>query len=345
MSEYTDNILSQPAALRSLLKEMDQAAAQRLGARVLAGDFDRIILTGMGASFCAAYPAWCLLAAAGLPAWWVEAGELAETAATLVTPRTLLWIVSQSGQVAEGVALLNALADRPPALVLGTTNQLDSPLAARAGWVQPLHTAKENGVATRSFLNTLAATQLQALAMTGQDLSPAVDALNRAAEAVEFYLRGWDGALAELGDRVPAADRLLLLGRGGSLAAALDGALVLKEAARVNAEGMSIGQFRHGPLELADPRLTVLICEGAAPLADADRRLAQTIVECGGRALLIAPDGLSGPDRLRAPVAGGVAAPLAQIVPIQLLSLLLARRQGFEAADFRHLGKITWPGG
>jgi glucosamine--fructose-6-phosphate aminotransferase (isomerizing) len=316
-----------------------------LGARVRGGDFERIILTGMGASFYAVYPAWCVLASAGLPAWWVEAGELATKAAALVTPASLLWIVSQAGHVAEGLALLEALAARPPALVLATTNQLDSPLAARAGWLQPLHTAKENGVATRSFLNTLAATQLQALAMTGQDLSPALEALNRVAQALAVYLRGWESALAELDERVPATDRLLLLGRGTSLAAALDGALVLKEAAWVNAEGMSIGQFRHGPLELADSRLTVLICEGAGPLAAADQRVAQTIVDCGGRALMIGADGVAGPNRLPAPVAEGVAGPMAQIVPIQLLSLLLARRQGFEAADFRHLGKITWPGG
>lgn len=344
MTDYTDNILGQPAALRSLLAEINIDAVRRLAARVSAGEFDRIILTGMGASFYAAYPAWCLLTAAGLPAWWLEAGELAETASALVTPKTLVWIVAQAGQVPEGLALLDALATRPPALVLATTNQLDSPLALRAGLVQPLHTAKENGVATRSFLNTLAATQLQALAMAGLDLSPALEALGRAADALAGYLEGWDGILARLDELVPAANRLLLLGRGASLAAALDGALVLKEAARASAEGMSIGQFRHGPLELADPRLTVLVFEGAAPLAAADRHLAQTIVDCGGRAVLVTADGVSAPDRLPAPAADGPAAPMAQIVPVQLLSLLLARRQGFETADFRHLGKVTWPG-
>ncbi len=344
MTEYTDNILGQPAALRALLAELDLQALQHLADRVRAGEFDRIILTGMGASLFAAYPAWCLLAAAGLPAFWLEAGELAETASALVTPKSLVWIVSQAGHVPEGLALLDRLAARPAALVLATTNQLDSPLAQRAGLVQPLHTAKESGVATRSFLNTLAATQLQALAMTGQDLAPAVDAFQRATESIASYLKGWDGLLAQLDGLVPAADRLLLLGRGASLAAALDGALVLKEAAWANAEGMSIGQFRHGPLELADPRLTVLVFEGTAPLAAADRHLAQTIVDCGGRALLVSAAGVSARDILPAPAAVGLAAPMAQIVPVQLLSLLLARRQGFEAAVFRHLGKVTWPG-
>jgi len=345
MSEYTENILGQPAALRSLLADIDRLALQRLGARVRAGEFDRIILTGMGASFYAAYPAWCLLAAAGLPAWWLETGELADAAPALVTPRTLLWVVSQAGRVPEGLALLAALADRPPGLVLATTNQPDSPLAQRAGVVQPLHTAQENGVATRTFLNTLAATQLQALALCGADLTPAFEAFHRVADTLAEYLTGWDSLLEQIGSLAPAVDRLLLLGRGASLAAALDGALVLKEAARANAEGLSMGQFRHGPLELADPRLTVLVFQGAGPLAAADQHLARTIVACGGRALLVSTDKASGPDHVPAPAADGLAAPLAQIVPVQLLSLILAQRQGFEAAAFRHLGQVAWPAG
>src|SRR5262249_31675537 len=154
---------------------------------------------------------------------------------------------------------------------------------------------------------TLAATQLQALAMAGQDLSPALDALRRAADALALYLQDFDSILARMDERIPASERILLLGRGPSLAAALDGALVLKEAARVNAEGMSMGQFRHGPLELADPRLTVLVFEGVAPAAD--RRLAQTISDCGARSLLVSPDGVSAPNYLPAPTAGGLARP------------------------------------
>ena len=79
----------------------------------------------------------------------------------------------------EGLALLERLSARPPGLVLATTNQPASPLAVRAGLVQSLHTAEEQGVATRSFVNTLAVTQLTALAMTGQDLAPALDDLQR----------------------------------------------------------------------------------------------------------------------------------------------------------------------
>src|SRR6266478_4534815 len=99
MSEYIDNILGQPNALRSLLAGLDMQLVGQLAGRVRAGEFDRIILTGMGASLYAVYPAWLILSAAGLPAWWLETGELAELARSLVTPKTLLWVVSQSGRV------------------------------------------------------------------------------------------------------------------------------------------------------------------------------------------------------------------------------------------------------
>src|SRR5215467_8365287 len=135
MTEYTDNILVQSAALEALLLGFDLEAIRDLGERVQAGAFDRVILTGMGASLCAAYPAWALLARAGLPAWWLEAGELGEVASQLITPRTLLWIVSQAGKGPEALGLLDDLASRAPGLVLATTNEPSSPLAARAGQV------------------------------------------------------------------------------------------------------------------------------------------------------------------------------------------------------------------
>ncbi len=343
MSEYTDNILGQPAALRELLAELDLAGVRHLADRVRSGEFDRIILTGMGASLFAAYPAWRILSTAGLPAWWLDLSELAESALGLITPRSLLWIVSQSGRVPEGLALLDRLSSRPPGLVLATTNQAASPLAERASLVQPLHTAEEHGVATRSFVNTLAVTQLSALAMTGQDLAPALDDLQRGGEALAAYLADWEQAVAHTANLLPDVDRLLLVGQGESLAAALGGSLVLKEAARANAEAISAGQFRHGPLELADSRLTALVFEGSARLAASDRRLAQTIADCGARALVISSDGALAANRLPSPAGGGIAVPIAQIVPVQLLSLHLAHLQGFEAAAFRHLGKVTWP--
>ena len=52
---------------------------------------------------------------------------------------------------------------------------------------------------------------------------------------------------------------LALVGRGSARAAAEMGALTLKEAARMPAESLQAAQFRHGPLELAGPKLAVIV--------------------------------------------------------------------------------------
>jgi glucosamine 6-phosphate synthetase-like amidotransferase/phosphosugar isomerase protein len=41
------------------------------------------------------------------------------------------------------------------------------------------------------------------------------------------------------------------------------------------------------------------------------------------------------------PDATGIGAPLAEILPIQLLTLHLANELGVEAGKFRHIGKVT----
>ena len=48
-----------------------------------------------------------------------------------------------------------------------------------------------------------------------------------------------------------------------------------------------------------------------------------------------------GPERVRELIAMGAVFAVSVIGALAIL--LLARRQGFEAADFRHLGKVTWP--
>lgn len=341
MNEYISNILGQPDALRSVLARFELDPIRQVAARIRAGEVDRIILTGMGASLFASYPAWQILAAAGLPAWQIDTGELLHANQALITPSTLLWQVSQSGRGLEHLALLEALSRRRPRLIMATTNNVASPLAGQADIVLPLHTAEEHGVATRTYVNTLAVTQLSALVMAGQDVAPAVSALQSTAEALDTYLQGWEQVVEVLAGLLPEPDRLILLGRGASLAAAMDGALVIKEAARVNAEGMSTGQFRHGPLELADSRLAVMVFAGPAQAAAGDRRLAHTIVECGARALWLGAADDPNLPAVPMPVSEGIGLPIAQIVPIQLLSLYLARLGGFEAAAFRHLDKIT----
>jgi glucosamine--fructose-6-phosphate aminotransferase (isomerizing) len=271
---YLLDIHSQPQALRLALAKTDLAPLEALTQALNAGRFDRILLTGMGASYYGLYPAWLHLAAAGLPAVWVDSAELVHHAPAFVTRRTLLWIASQSGHSAEIVTLLRQSAAHPPAGLLAMTNDLSSPLAQATGEqgsaglraLLPLYAEPESTPSTRTYLHTLAISQLAALYLAQAELAPHLAALQAAADGIAAYLQDWRDQMQHLREAIesvqPELRSIVLVGRGLSLASAFSGALNLQEAAKLPALGLQAAEFRHGPLEMAGPGLTALIFAG-----------------------------------------------------------------------------------
>jgi len=330
---YVSDIRRQPESLQHLLDSPFDAAALALLRRLRR--FERVVLTGMGASLHSSYPAFLALAAAGLPVWQVEASELLGAAGGLVTPGTLLWITSQSGRSAEIAALLERLPAPRPA-VLGLTNDAASPLAEAASAVIELHSGAEHAVGTRSYLNSLAAhARATAVALDRELAAEVSEAPSRLAD----YLSRWDEHIAAW-DAAVREQILFAVGRGASLAAVRTGALIIKEAAKTPIEAMSAPQFRHGPLEMADRRTCVIVLPGAPADVPLNERLAADLAAFGANAVTLTSsrDG-SGPCL---PEFGSEQAiPLGEILPFQLLSVVLARRLGCEPGAFRQISKVT----
>lgn len=331
---YVTDIRAQPRALHALLDRPPGGAANQLLGRL--SQFDRVIMTGMGASLYAQYPAFLALAAAGLPVWWIETSELLGEAGGLLTARSLLWITSQSGRSAEVVALLSERPSARPA-VLGVTNDPASPLAGAADAVIELRAGEEQTVGTRSYVNSLAA-HLQATAIALE--RPVPRELYDMPGHLDAYLSRWDEHTT-VWDSAVKQSIIFSLGRGTSQAAAMTGALVVKEAAKVGIEGMSASQFRHGPLEMADDRTCVILLPGTAASVPLIDRLAAHLSAVGANAVRLLPWDLPG-NGPRLPAAGSaMTLPLAEIIPFQLLSVILAERQGLEPGTFRQIAKVT----
>ena len=342
---YVQDILSQPDSLRNALAKFDAPSLEQLKIAVRRGEFDRIVLTGMGASLYAAYPAWLTLARAGLPAIWVDTAELIHHAAGLVTPRTLYWLFSQSGRSAEIVSALDFDRIPPPGAVLATVNDLESPLAKTAREYNSLSTlvrvnaVVEKTVSTRTYVNSLGVSQLAALALSGQQLAPAVDALLQTTEAMQSYLENWGERVQQMGDQIGDPKRLALLGRGDSMAAVYTGALILGEAAKYSAIPFQAGEFRHGPLELASQDLTVLIFEGPQETRGLNARLLKELRGYQSPAFWIGAN--SQEWQIEIPEVPPMGMPLVEILPVHLLSIHLAQQIGVEPGHFIRSGKVT----
>jgi glucosamine--fructose-6-phosphate aminotransferase (isomerizing) len=346
---YLQDILSQPAALRQALAQFDPAPLSALARRAQAGEFDRIVLTGMGASFYAAYPAWLGLVQAGLPAVWVDAAELRHHALPLITHRTLVWAFSQSGHSAEIVALVEHLQATPAGALLAVTNDPASPLGQAAEPALLIHARPEQTVSTRTYLNSLAVAQLAAAHLCGAPLAPIRQALEDTSRALQAYLDDWEQHLEMIRTLLGVPDQLVVLGRGLSLASAFSGALIQQEAAKYPALGMQAAEFRHGPVEISGPSLAAIVLAGPPETAPLNYRLHQELLghevksfwldalDKRGADLQIDADtpGLPAP---QAPLAG---LPLAEMLPLQLLSVHLAAARGIEPGAFRFIGKVT----
>jgi len=366
MNLFLQDILSQPAALRGALAKTDLAVVQPFRALIETQRVQRVILTGMGASFYGLYPAWLRLAGESVSAIWVDTAELIHNVPALVDQRTLVWIASQSGRSAEVISLLRLCEEQPPAGLIALTNDPQSPLgqagidAAGRGnrLMLPILAEPEQTPSTRTYLNTLAVSQLAAQALipaagTEPDQRAQFMELEGAAAAIEVYLEDWRGVLGKIVEIAAvgrqqagtASPAWALLGRGVSLTSALAGALGLQEAARIPALGMQAAQFRHGPLEMSNSRLSVWVFEGGAdsPEARLNRKLWSELRSLGVNAWLVAsPDSVGDEDgTLAHPAASGMGLPLAQIIPLQLLSFHLAEQAGLEPGEFRNVSKVT----
>jgi glucosamine--fructose-6-phosphate aminotransferase (isomerizing) len=343
---YVADILSQGRALRQALSRFDPGPLASIAEAAKDGAFDRIILTGMGASFYALYPTWLHLTRLDLPVMWLDAAELLHYAAGQLTGKSLLWIVSQSGRSAEIVALLDEVRQNRPAGLMVTTNDLSSPLAETVlAWpahsaLIPINAEPEISVSTRTYLNALAFCQLGARALSGEDLSPSQAALEATTDAVEAYLGHWQEHKAVIGGRLGHRKNLVLVGRGSSLAAVYCGALIIGEASKQLALGLPAGQFRHGLLELCGPELSVIVFAGPEETRHLNQRLAADVQDCGGRVFWLGPEE-QGHSALPMPAASGIGLPLAEILPIQLLTIHLAEQSGLVPGKFKYIGKVT----
>lgn len=346
---YLQDILSQPAALRSALAEFNPAPLDSLARRVQAGEFDRLVLTGMGASFYAAYPAWLGLVQAGMPAVWVDTAELRHHALPLLTPRTLVWAFSQSGHSAEVVALIEHLRAKPAGALLAVTNDPASPLGQAADPALLIHAHPEQTVSTRTYLNSLAVAQLAVQILSSTPVEPIRQALEQTAYAMQSYLDDWEQHLARIRARAGIPEQLVVLGRGISLASAFSGALIQQEAAKYPALGMQAAEFRHGPVEIAGPELTAIVLAGPPETAPLNYRLHQELLGHGVNSIWL--DALAGRGAelqaeagtpvLPAPRVPLAGLPLAEMLPLQLLSVHLAAARGIEPGAFRFIGKVT----
>jgi len=248
----------QPEDLRRLLGD---AAPPARAAGLLAGK--RVLLAGTGTSWHAAnHGAW-MLRAAGVEAWAIQPMDAAAGGVT-PQPGDALVLLSHTGVKRYSAELREqARAAGVPTLAIGGIDQpsVDLPTVERER--SAAYTASHLGALLR-----LAQLATELGAQLGGDLDAVPDAV--AAE------------LARPSRGVAVPERLLEYGGAGANAwTAQEGALKVRETARLAAEGLMVEQLLHGPAVALDARDALVCLDGGGPGAERLEEIAR-VVEAGG---------------------------------------------------------------
>ena len=336
--KYLRDVLDQPRALEDTLAGLKEPETLReLAARLRKGDFETVVLTGMGSSFHALHPLQLELIDHGFTAMMVETSELIHYMGRLFDPKTLIVAVSQSGESAELVRLLEINGRKSP--MIAVTNTPGSPLATQADATILTQAGKEFSVSCKTYVSALMALHWLGDVFCERDLRSTREELKQAAPAVESYLAHWKDHVQTLAKLLKGTRNLFVVGRGWSLAAVGTGALIVKEAAHFHAEGMSGAAFRHGPFEMLSKDTFVLIFSGDSRTCDLSRRLLEDVRERRGKAELVSEGGALPGCSL--PAAPRSIQPMLEILPVQMITLALAAQAGREAGRFEFASKVT----
>jgi glucosamine--fructose-6-phosphate aminotransferase (isomerizing) len=265
--------------------------------------------------------------------------------------RTLVVVVSQSGETAETLAALKHARGLGLAHSLAICNVATSSMVRQTEMVFLTRAGTEVGVAsTKAFTTQLLAQFLLALTLakvqgrlTALDEDRHLDALRhlpaavRGALALEPHLIAWAEAFAR-------KQHALFLGRGLHYPIALEGALKLKEISYIHAEAYPAGELKHGPLALVDANMPVVAIAPNDALLEKLKSNLQEVRARGGELYVVADLDSSltpgeGIHLIRVAEHRGLLSPVVHVVPLQLLAYHTAVIRGTDVDKPRNLAK------
>src|SRR4051794_20957460 len=309
----------------------------------------RIVLAACGTSWHAALVGEYLIERlAHLPVEVEFASEFRYRNAPL-DERTLVFVLSQSGETADTLGALRE-ARRKGHPTLAIVNTVGSTIAREADGGIYLHAGPEVGVAsTKAFTAQVAVLTLLALYfgrirhMSFPDGQAAVEAILQVPEMLGRVLATEDSVLRAAG-RLVSARSALYLGRDLHYPVALEGALKLKEISYIHAEGYPAAEMKHGPIALVDRETPTVV---VAPRGALHAKTLSNVEEVKARHGTVVAVGTEGDDALRGladvflpiPDVPEVVQPLVAVVPLQLLAYHVALMKGCDIDKPRNLAK------
>lgn len=284
---------------------------------------DDILLTGMGASFHAAWIASIHLQHLGIAARSIEATDFLNYSHPGLKPGELVIFISQSGRSVEIPPILEKLGN---ANLLAITNEPRSPLARKARWMFPLLAGSENLIASKTYTNSLALLWLMVRRLAGIHKENEIDLLLDVNDRVVKIIKDGETHAGAFIEGLGSMERLVFIGHGPHAATARQAAMIMGEWAKHPVLSFSAGGLRHGFIEALSTGTGAVLFASPGVSYPSNLDLGKELDSYGVRVLYISNGILYRKEEM--PVQNGKGdeflSPILDILPIQFYANHLA---------------------
>ena len=349
-------IFEQPNTVRDAMRgrlNLEESTAKlgglNMGAPQLR-DVGRIVLAGCGTALHAARVGEYLIERmASIPTEVDYASEFRHRN-TPMTPETLVFAISQSGETADTLGALRE-SRRKGFRTLGICNNVASTIARESDGGVYMHAGPEIGVAaTKSFTSQLTILTLLGLLfgrmrnLATAEGTRVIEALQALPEQIEAVLKLSD-QVKEIAGRYVDANGFLFFGRQFNFPIALEGALKMKEITYLFAEGHPSAELKHGVIALIRPDLpSVFVAPDDSVFSKNLNNIEQVKARKGPIIALTSGNcakhlkGIAD-EIVMLPEAPDYVMPILAVIPLQLLAYHLAVELGRDVDKPRNLAK------
>ncbi|HEP1275684.1 TPA: glutamine--fructose-6-phosphate transaminase (isomerizing) [Streptococcus pyogenes] len=342
----------QPTVMRQLISTYaDETGNVQVDPAIITSiqEADRLYILAAGTSYHAGFATKNMLEQ--LTDTPVELGVASEWGyhMPLLSKKPMFILLSQSGETADSrQVLVKANAMGIPSLTV--TNVPGSTLSRESTWCMLIHAGPEIAVASTKAYTA----QIAALAF----LAKAVGEANGKQEALDFNLvhelslvaQSIEATLSEkdlVAEKVQAllttTRNAFYIGRGNDYYVAMEAALKLKEISYIQCEGFAAGELKHGTISLIEEDTPVIALISSSQLvASHTRGNIQEVAARGAHVLTVVEEGLDreGDDIIVNKVHPFLA-PIAMVIPTQLIAYYASLQRGLDVDKPRNLAKAV----
>ena len=346
-------IMEQPGAVKATIApriKEGKVVFEELGLTASEiGEIRKIIITACGSAYYAGCAGkYAIEKLCRIPVEVVLASEL-RYSDPLIDNRTLVIVISQSGETADTIAALKECKAKG-ARTLAVVNVVGSTVAKLADYTVYTWAGPEIAVATtKGYTTQVTVLYLLAVYFAGQlgrtegedrKLLTALQALPRQIQQA-FDLNASIPALAK---KYHASKSLFFIGRNTDYAIALEGALKMKEISYLHAEAYAAGELKHGTIALIEEHQPVIALCGNPAIME---KTLSNIVEVKSRGAEVLALTFRNnqkivsvaDDLLFIPKIDALFSAVVEIVPLQLLAYYVARENGCDIDKPKNLAK------